>query len=284
VANWPPVCRNFATRTEPSGKEPKELPEPEPGSGPETKEVVMRRRQGFTLIELLVVIAIIAILAAILFPVFAQARESARMTSCLSNMRQWGNAFQMYTQDFDAKYPLAWCNGIWPQGGVGYDYAVYPYIKNLGMYACPSNPTYPRQWPLPLRVDYPGSYSTNGDITAIRDANGNIVAPAPCFRESRTESEVQFPATTILMTEIRDTRRSINQGPEHEIFMRNKRDVCSRVPFNIHRGGANYMFTDGHAKWQKVQQTWKEWRINNLELPGVWPNDCQSFFPPGFQP
>src|SRR6478672_6965972 len=68
----------------------------------------MRRHDGFTLIELLVVIAIIAILAAILFPVFAQAREKARQTSCLSNQKQIGTGIMMYVQDYDEKYPLAY--------------------------------------------------------------------------------------------------------------------------------------------------------------------------------
>ena len=243
----------------------------------------MRSRPGFTLIELLVVIAIIAILAAILFPVFAQARESARATSCVSNLRQWGGAMQMYMQDYDGQYPLAWCNN----SQRGYDWALYPYIKNLGMYACPSNNrVHPRQWPsAPTFVtaaeyrDYPGSYTTNGDLTAR-------AGPAPCSRASRNEADVPQPAGTVLMMEIRDTRRTANppQGPEHEIFNANKRDVCSRVPFSIHKGGANYMFCDGHAKWAKVQQTWAQWQVNNLEIPGRWPQDCQSFFPAGFTP
>jgi len=81
------------------------------------------RRQGFTLIELLVVIAIIAILAAILFPVFAQAREQARKISCLSNMKQIGLAIQMYTQDYDETLPFAW-------GGPGpWWISLDPYIK-----------------------------------------------------------------------------------------------------------------------------------------------------------
>ena len=233
------------------------------------------RRSGFTLIELLVVIAIIAILAAILFPVFAQAREKARATQCLSNLRQWGTAMQQYLQDYDGKFPLAWWPGTWPNGGYGYDFAVYPYVKNLGIYACPSNPTHPRQWPIPLRVDYPGSYTTNGALTALRLPGGR--------RDSVHEAQVEFPGNTVLMMEIRDTRRSIRQGPEHEIFNANKREVCSRIPFHIHMNGANYVFADGHAKWQKITNTWQQWWLNNPEVPGRWPNDCLSFIPPGYQ-
>lgn len=102
-----------------------------------------RSRSGFTLIELLVVIAIIAILAAILFPVFVQARESARSASCLSNMKQIGLALRMYGQDYDETYPnirlysdphLACCNA-----DLTWKNVVQPFIKNKGVYACPSN-------------------------------------------------------------------------------------------------------------------------------------------------
>src|SRR5687768_9352001 len=87
------------------------------------------KSRGFTLIELLVVIAIIAILAAILFPVFAQAREKARMTSCLSNMKQLGTGLMMYVQDYDQTYPRIRFRGtdyVWRN-------AVMPYVKNMGV-------------------------------------------------------------------------------------------------------------------------------------------------------
>src|SRR5689334_17602385 len=128
-----------------------------------------KRQDAFTLIELLVVIAIIAILAAILFPVFARAREAARKTSCLSNMRQLGTASKMYIQDYDECYPdsrVTWNNGAPGPGWVGGIYygathicvyahrrylndgktiggmaAVYnPYIKNIQIFRCPSDP------------------------------------------------------------------------------------------------------------------------------------------------
>ena len=102
----------------------------------------MTQRQAFTLIELLVVIAIIAILAAILFPVFAQAREKARSTTCLSNFKQLGSAVIMYIQDYDGNYPLAWYN----TPAYGFDCVLLPYVKNLGVYDCPSNVTAPRLW------------------------------------------------------------------------------------------------------------------------------------------
>src|SRR5947207_1256186 len=108
------------------------------------------RRPAFTLIELLVVIAIIAIIAAILFPVFAQARDSARQTTCLSNLKQLGTGLQMYAQDYDEVLPS------WPfKGGVGglftdprfkvYAYstwvdAVMPYVKSQGVFSCPNGP------------------------------------------------------------------------------------------------------------------------------------------------
>lgn len=89
------------------------------------------KRKGFTLIELLVVIAIIAILAAILFPVFAKAREKAQQTQCVSNLKQLGMAFQMYYKDFGKFPPGDNCD-------VGYD-RCFPYVKNLKIFACPAD-------------------------------------------------------------------------------------------------------------------------------------------------
>ena len=104
-----------------------------------------KSRRGFTLIELLVVIAIIAILAAILFPVFAQARAKARQAVCVSNVKQLGLGFMMYVQDYDENYPFWQWGASYVSGSptpnnftsIWFN-AIYPYVKNAGVYACPN--------------------------------------------------------------------------------------------------------------------------------------------------
>ena len=96
----------------------------------------MQRKRGFTLIELLVVIAIIAILAAILFPVFQKVRENARRTACLSNLKQIGLGVVQYNQDYDEKMP----NGTSPYGSAsGWAVQVYPYLKSIAVFQCPDD-------------------------------------------------------------------------------------------------------------------------------------------------
>ena len=103
---------------------------------------MISKRRGFTLIELLVVIAIIAILAAILFPVFAQAREKARATSCLSNVKQLGLGVHMYAQDWDETFPVyadSWPGKGSPPPNSNWGDGIYPYVKNDQIYLCPSD-------------------------------------------------------------------------------------------------------------------------------------------------
>jgi prepilin-type N-terminal cleavage/methylation domain-containing protein len=155
-------------------------------------------RAGFTLIELLVVIAIIAILAAILFPVFAKAREAARKTSCVSNCRQLGMAMMQYTQDYDEAFPPRFPN---PAAGAAYpckpcrtiDWRQYsfPYSRNMGIYRCPSDtgipllfaadptkgvPTYKE----PSEGGYGSSYCLNVVVTRLGTLAA-IVQPADTY-------------------------------------------------------------------------------------------------------
>ncbi|HEX2999987.1 MAG TPA: DUF1559 domain-containing protein [Armatimonadota bacterium] len=122
----------------------------------------IKQKKGFTLIELLVVIAIIAILAAILFPVFARARENARKTSCLNNCKQLGTAFMMYTQDYDERLPMgANSSSRWHRD-------IVPYTKNPGVMICPSKTNY--------ALGY--GYNTNLGGWGFARALAEIPAPA----------------------------------------------------------------------------------------------------------
>ena len=139
-------------------------------------------RRGFTLIELLVVIAIIAILAAILFPVFAQAREKARAISCLSNMKQLGLGLAQYTQDFDETMPNGRnydCNGWAGQ--------VMPYVKSVQIYKCPD------ESPIDARFDTV-SYGINSNVLKHGD-NGNSFHP-------QTIAAFNSPAKSVLLFEV----------------------------------------------------------------------------------
>jgi prepilin-type N-terminal cleavage/methylation domain-containing protein/prepilin-type processing-associated H-X9-DG protein len=150
------------------------------------------RRRGFTLIELLVVIAIIAILAAILFPVFAKAREKARQTSCLSNTKQLGLAFQMYATDYDelcVPYYNTTTSMFW--AGV-----LAPYIKNMGIYNCPSKSFRNTEWNLRPNGSYSvDGYGINIDLFAYLSAN-----PASNFPVSL--ADLDKPAETVFVVDV----------------------------------------------------------------------------------
>lgn len=161
------------------------------------------RTSGFTLIELLVVIAIIAILAAILFPVFARARENARRTSCLSNMKQMGLGLQQYTQDYDEKYPQANfaslqpypTNGAASNGTWLWMHSLFVYVKSNQLFACPSvTGSFPRAdgywW------DGAVSYGMNRYMTAANLSQIQRVAETPMIMDDIYYLAAPDPRTT----------------------------------------------------------------------------------------
>ncbi len=182
-------------------------------------------RRGFTLIELLVVIAIIAILAAILFPVFAKAREKARQSSCLNNMKQLGLAVLQYSQDYDEQLPYVALgnvtytlpNGSSYTGAVLWHTMLHPYIKNVQVYNCPSYST----------LIYTGQYTTGGSYGMNILAAGDAVGA------------VNFPAETIVFAEATGGDSYNLDGDAGEIAGR-------------HNEGLNNAFLDGHAKWMQL--------------------------------
>ncbi|MDW8103641.1 MAG: DUF1559 domain-containing protein [Armatimonadota bacterium] len=176
------------------------------------------RRTGFTLIELLVVIAIIAVLAAILFPVFAQAREKARSASCQSNYRQIGLAFHMYVADWDEVYPPVY---LWKT-------RLQPYIKNFDINKCPSRPHLP--W----------YYGQGYNI-------GTQNPPVSGFPE-RSLSAVVRPANKILVVDWDRCNAGPPVGPQG-LFAGGA--TCFWAVTRIHNGGSTVLFGDGHVRWLK---------------------------------
>jgi len=157
-----------------------------------------RNRSGFTLIELLVVIAIIAILAAILFPVFAQAREKARQTTCLSNEKQLGLSFMQYIQDSDEQFPCGAYSGYaWVQAdGLGWSSQIFPYVKSTGLFHCPDDNAAAVTAIAPggKSVNFvPISYFYNNNLTG--GAGGATVPPG------LSDAALSAPASTVIVGE-----------------------------------------------------------------------------------
>ncbi len=204
----------------------------------------MRKKSGFTLIELLVVIAIIAILAAILFPVFARAREKARQTSCLSNLKQIGLGALMYAQDYDGFFPtMYWTpvagydSGV-SRGGITVLDAVQPYVKNAQIWRCPSSSeviyTHTNSVQQVSNYMFSCYVVLNGGAT-----NRALLHNSFSGNTGRTDYPGPYtfdPANVMLMSEYPGTYRTW-------------------VPYwgttnpTPHNEGQNMLFGDGHAKW-----------------------------------
>ncbi len=198
-------------------------------------------RRGFTLIELLVVIAIIAILAAILFPVFARAREKARQASCQSNLKQIGIAAAMYSQDYDeiCVYTHAEVDGADGFSGTDYSWRVslLPYIRNVQIFQCASYRPGNRFDGSNPDVGLNGGYAMN----AVHWEAGSPTPPSGC-----SDSAVWDASNVITFTDYNDGITIANEsGSNAHGFVREDAGGVR------HNGGANYCFYDGHVKFLK---------------------------------
>jgi prepilin-type N-terminal cleavage/methylation domain-containing protein/prepilin-type processing-associated H-X9-DG protein len=202
----------------------------------------MMKRRGFTLIELLVVIAIIAILAAILFPVFARAREKARQSSCLSNVKQISTGTIMYVQDYDEKFPYYARGNYGPPDDPPWEFwphQMQPYIKNWQVYRCPSS-----QFGGPM--NYHGAYYEERPSYGMtnelwKTSSGFMLAEVTAPAEKFMHFDSNHPAlgdirAVLTASECRQWGCGANARDTHDW----------QVP---HNEGCNIGFIDGHAKW-----------------------------------
>jgi len=224
-------------------------------------------KKGFTLIELLVVIAIISILSAILFPVFARARENARRASCMSNLKQIGLGMMMYVQDNDERYPLSQSilaagdssptpGGTWWTGVRVWPNMIYPYTHSKEVFYCPSS-SYPKD---PARNPY-GSYGSNRLVMPQQDEGSalsmaSIVAPASIYMIFDCSAYMLHPnnvytpnAPNYFIPGSKPYVSTVYNATQFD----DSANAAQKNDFENgrHFGGINICFADGHVKWLK---------------------------------
>jgi prepilin-type N-terminal cleavage/methylation domain-containing protein/prepilin-type processing-associated H-X9-DG protein len=246
----------------------------------------MKRKHGFTLIELLVVIAIIAILAAILFPVFAKARIRAQASACLSNEKQIGIALMSYVEDYDGRYPLSRnkkTGRIWKDCLVGYfsNETRLDNNKNASsIYFCPGNPAawarFEGNPPGDETGRWPRGYAYNGAMNYGKylAAGANEAAEYVPFGPG----DAKNPANTIIILETRNYQADLGPwmidgyaAPDGSwtypaVVYQDENSTLRRGCFNAHMGRINFVYFDGHAASRKLADTlrspqqWNAWR------------------------
>ncbi len=199
-----------------------------------------RSKRGFTLIELLVVIAIIAILAAILFPVFAKAREKARQASCGSNLKQIGLAFAQYTQDFDETWPYACCNTDVTVNPLMWAAAIYPYVKNYQVYKCPDDSS-----------KNGSSYLGNNNFSQIKIAQPPRVAELVLAMDGLDTNNPDAQHT------MGNAASFQGLNADYTIWDSTRRQTDPGLTLPRHSNGMNILYADSHVKYRGgIQRVW----------------------------
>ena len=220
---------------------------------PQPKEVnkMISKGRGFTLIELLVVIAIIAILAAILFPVFSKARDKAKQTACLSNLKQLVLCELMYCEDWDQMFPTftSWTYDGWTEeywDTYGFLWQLEPYVRNVEVLRCPifgSGVTYAVNGGTFFGVH---GFGMGTDIYSWPRSTGEIECPASVivmFEEARYAHALAGPS---------GSHGDINGGFYGDFFGQYSYHGGSEPNYPLHQNGQNFSFCDGHAKWYNM--------------------------------